>query len=100
MLAFIHFSMVQGIEKNSLLCITDSQMEYILPAFKLNKQTIAKNLLKSLYWALTLLKNPLVLSAENAKQLAKVGENYVQSDDRSLGNTAREVVKICKNSLS
>jgi len=37
MLAFIHFSMVQGIEKNSLLCITDSQMEYILPAFKLNK---------------------------------------------------------------
>lgn len=97
MLAFIHFSMVQGIAKNSLLCLTDSQMEFILPAFKLNKQTIAKNLLKSLYWALTLGKNPLLLTAENAKQLIKVGEGYIQSDDKSLGNTAREVVKICKN---
>ena len=29
-------------------------METILPAFKLEKQPIAKNLLKSLYWALTL----------------------------------------------
>jgi hypothetical protein len=72
-------------------------MEFILPAFKLNKQTIAKNLLKSLYWALTLGKNPLLLTAENAKQLIKVGEGYIQSDDKSLGNTAREVVKICKN---
>jgi hypothetical protein len=97
MLAFIHFSMVQGIAKNNLLCLTDSQMEFILPAFKLNKQTIAKNLLKSLYWALTLGKNPLLLTAENAKQLVKVGEGYIQSDDKSLGNTAREVVKICKN---
>ena len=52
-------------------------MEFILPAFKLNKQTIAKNLLKSLYWALTLGKNPLVLSADNAKQLIKVGEGYI-----------------------
>lgn len=77
MLAFIHFSMVQGIAKNNLLCLTDAQMECILPAFKLNKQTIAKNLLKSLYWALTLGKNPLVLSAENAKQLIKVGEGYI-----------------------
>ena len=72
-------------------------MEFILPAFKLNKQTIAKNLLKSLYWALTLGKNPLVLSADNARQLVKVSEGYIQSDDKSLRNTAREVVKICKN---
>jgi hypothetical protein len=75
-------------------------MEFILPAFKLNKQTIAKNLLKSLYWALTLGKNPLTLSAENARQLAKISEGYIQSDDKSLRNTAREVVKICKNQLS
>ena len=72
-------------------------MEFILPAFKLNKQTIAKNLLKSLYWALTLGKNPLLLTAENAKQLIKVGEGYIQSDDKSLGNTAREVDVLCKH---
>jgi len=72
-------------------------MNDILPAFKLEKQNIAKNLLKSLYWALTLGKNPLVLGSENAKSLAKVGEQYIQSEDKSLANTAREVVKICKN---
>ena len=54
MLCFIHFSMVQGIKKNDLLTIPDNQMERILPAFDLDKQPIAKNLLKSLYWALTL----------------------------------------------
>ena len=72
-------------------------MTDILPAFKLEKQNIAKNLLKSLYWALTLGKNPLVLDTENAQALAKVGDAYIQAEDKSLANTAREVVKICKN---
>jgi len=75
-------------------------MEEILPAFKLEKSNIAKNLLKSLYWALTLGKNPLKLSNENAIELSKIAENYLQVDDKSLANTAREVIKICKNQLS
>jgi len=56
MLAFIHFSMLQGIEKNhSELCLSEQQVQqFILPTFKLEKPNIAKNLLKSLYWALTL----------------------------------------------
>ena len=56
MLAFIHFSMLQGIEKNHAdLCLSESQVQqFILPTFKLEKPNIAKNLLKSLYWALTL----------------------------------------------
>ena len=40
--------------------------------------------------------DPLVLSNSNAKELAKVGEQYVHSEDGSLRDTAREVVKICK----
>jgi len=72
-------------------------MTDILPAFKLDKQNIAKNLLKSLYWALTLGKNPLVLGIQNAKALADVGDTYISAEDKSLANTAREVVKICKN---
>jgi hypothetical protein len=97
MLAFIQFSMIQGIDMGELLRIQDAQMTDVLPAFKLEKQNIAKNLLKSLYWALTLGKNPLILATENAQNLAKVGETYITSDDKSLANTAREVVKICKN---
>lgn len=56
MLAFIHFSMLQGIERNGdELTITEAQVQqFILPAFKLDKQSVSKNLLKSLYWALTL----------------------------------------------
>jgi len=54
MLAFIHFSMIQGITTNQLLTIQDVQLEKILPAFKLEKQIVAKNLLKSLFWALSL----------------------------------------------
>ena len=54
MLAFIHFSMIQGITTNKLLMIQDRQLQTILPAFKLEKQIVAKNLLKSLFWALSL----------------------------------------------
>ena len=54
MLAFIHFSMINGITTNSLLSIQDAQLVTILPAFKLDKQIVAKNLLKSLFWALSL----------------------------------------------
>ena len=54
MLAFIHFSMIQGITTNQLLTIQDVQLAKILPAFKLEKQIVAKNLLKSLFWALSL----------------------------------------------
>ena len=56
MLAFIHFSMLQGIKKNETeLCITKAQVQqFILPAFKLDKTSIRKNLLKSQYCAFTL----------------------------------------------
>jgi hypothetical protein len=70
--------------------------QYILPAFKLEKQNIAKNLLKSLYWALTLGTNPLRLQKDQFAQLQKIAEAHVQSEDKSIANTAREVVKICK----
>lgn len=97
MLAFIHFSMLQGIEKNDELFLQEQQVQqFILPAFKLEKQNIAKNLLKSLYWALTLGTNPLKLSKDQFAQLQKIAEGYVQADDKSISNTAREVVKICK----
>ena len=42
MLAFIHFSMIQGITTNKLLMIQDRQLQTILPAFKLEKQIVAK----------------------------------------------------------
>ena len=77
MLAFIHFSMIQGIQTNRMLTIQDAQLETILPAFKLEKQIVAKNLLKSLFWALSLGQNPLVLSVDHARQLAKIGEQYI-----------------------
>ena len=45
----------QGIEKSDELFLQEQQVQqFILPTFKLEKQNIAKNLLKSLYWALTL----------------------------------------------
>ena len=37
-----------------MLTIHDNQLVTILPAFKLDKQIVAKNLLKSLFWALSL----------------------------------------------
>lgn len=66
-LAFIHFSMIQGIQKNDLLIIKESHLQYILPAFKSEKTTICKNLIKSLYWALSLNKNALKPSPDNSK---------------------------------
>lgn len=66
-LAFIHFSMIQGIQRNELLSIKEHHLQYILPAFKTDKTSICKNLIKSLYWALSLNKNALKPSADNAK---------------------------------
>jgi len=100
-LAFIHFSMIQGIAKNDSLVIKESNLVHILPAFKAEKTSICKNLIKSLYWAMSLNKNPLRPSHENTKQIQKISEKLLQtSDDKSLTNTAREVVKLCKNILS
>lgn len=84
-------------------------MQYFLPTFKLEKQSISKSLIKSLYWALTfpgcksininiiLLIEQLRLNSENKAALAKVAETLVVSEDKSLSNTAREVLKICKS---
>jgi hypothetical protein len=47
--------MVQGIQKQAdLLQITEDQLQYFLPTFKLDKPSISKSLLKSIYWALSL----------------------------------------------
>ena len=111
-LAFIHFSMIQGIIRNDLLQIKEEQLKYILPAFKTDKTSVCKNLIKSLYWALSLNKSKFPFSfilsfvdglkpnADNAKKILKISEKLLASDDKSLTNTAREVVKLCKNILN
>jgi len=109
-LAFIHFQMIQGIQRssNSDMVITDDHIQYFLSAFKLEKNSISKNLLKSIFWALTLSHSKILLSkkydidtlkmsSENGKLVAKVAEGLVNAEDKSLGNTAREVMKFCKN---
>ena len=97
-MAFIHFSMIQGIVRNDLLIIKEEHLKYILPAFKTDKTTICKNLIKSLYWALSLNKNALrPRDPENSDKILKIADKLLSSDDKSLTNTAREVVKLCKN---
>lgn len=50
---------------------------------------------------MSLNKNPLRPSSDNTKQILKISERILQSsDDKSLTNTAREVVKLCKNIIS
>lgn len=100
-LSFIHFSMIQGINKNDALVIKEQHLKQILPAFKTEKTTICKNLIKSLYWAMSLNKNPLKPNSDNTKQILKISERLLTgSDDKSLTNTAREVSKLCKNILA
>lgn len=90
--------MIQGIVRNDLLVIREDQLKYILPAFKTDKTTICKNLIKSLYWALSLKKNALrPQNPDNSNKILKIAEKLQASDDKSLTNTAREVVKLCKN---
>ena len=92
--------MIQGITRNELLVIKESQLQYILPAFKYEKNSICKNLIKSLYWALSLNKGALrPKDPEKTKSILKIAEKLLQADDKSMTNTAREVVKCCKNLL-
>ena len=51
--------MIHGIMRNELLVIKEDHLEKILPAFKTEKISICKSLIKSLYWALGLNKNAL-----------------------------------------
>ena len=92
--------MIQGIVRNELLVIKEDQLKYILPAFKTDKTTICKNLITSLYWALSLTKGALrPQDNENTQKILKISEKLLASEDKSLTNTAREVVKLCKNLL-
>ncbi len=50
----------------------------------------------SLIIVVKVILDPLKLNSEQYGQLQKVAEVYVHSDDKSIGNTAREVIKICK----
>jgi hypothetical protein len=49
----------------------------ILPAFKSEKPNISKNLIKSIYWALSLNKNALRPSSENIKKILKISEKLM-----------------------
>lgn len=93
--------MISGIVRNDLLVIKESQLEYILPAFKIDKASISKNLIKALYWAMSLGQRGLKpQNSDNIKKILKISEKLLQnSEDKSLLNTAREVVKLCKNQL-
>lgn len=86
-------------------------MPAFLQALKQDKLLISKSLLKSIYWALTLPQNQLKLSKENNLALIKIAEAYTSgnavapqaagaaaanADDKTLSNTAREVLRICK----
>lgn len=91
------------------IAIADEHMVSFLQALKQDKLLISKNLIKSIYWALTLPQNPLRLSKENNAALVKIAEAYTtgstqangasatNADDKTLSNTAREVVRICKS---
>jgi len=57
-------------------------------------------LIKSLYWALSLNKNGLKPNQDNAKKILKISEKLLASEDKSLTNTAREVVKLTKNIIN
>jgi hypothetical protein len=99
--------MIAGITRSPEMQISDDQMQFFIPAFKLDKPSISKSLLKSIYWALTLATSnthkqyhfyidPLKLSVENANALGMISESLLNSEDKSMANTAREVMKICK----
>jgi hypothetical protein len=92
--------MIQGITINNLLTIREVELDLMLPAFNLDKSSISKSLIKSIYWAMSLTKNPLKPSREKMAKILKVSEKLQQNEDKSLSNTAREVVKLCKNQLS
>ncbi len=95
--------------------ISDEHIPAFLSALKQDKLAISKNLIKSIYWALTLPQSkhhmkshldldPLKLSRDNNQQLSKITETYLTggssiADDKTLSNTAREVLKICKAQL-
>lgn len=83
------YSQLLNWKSNQSPRIFSSLFTGLLPLETVSIFTMCYNVLFSL--------DPLVLSTLNAKELAKVGEQYIQSDDNSLRDTAREVVKICKN---
>lgn len=92
--------MINGIQRNELLVIKESQLDSILPAFKSEKTSICKSLIKSLYWALSLNKGALRPNSENTKKILRISEKLLSSsEDKSLLNTAREVHKLCKSIL-
>jgi hypothetical protein len=75
-------------------------MNYLITALKTDKKLIQKRVLKCIYWALIQTEYQLKLKQDKRVILEQQIQLLIQSDDRSICNTSKEIFKILQESGS
>jgi hypothetical protein len=69
-------------------------MNFLISALETDKKIIQKRVLKCIYWALIQSEYTIKLKSDKRLTLEKIISRLVQSEDKSIGNTSREIFKI------
>ena len=80
--------------KKREIFFVESHFQYLMSAIKSDRQIIQKRVLKCIYWALIQNEYQIQLGKDKINQLEIQMEQMINSKDRSIAQTSREVYKL------
>lgn len=69
-------------------------MNYLINALETDKKIIQKRVLKCVYWAMIQSEYQIKMPRDRKMALEKIISKLLQSEDRSIGTTSKEIYKI------
>jgi hypothetical protein len=81
-------------QKKREVFFVESHMHFLVAALKTDKKIIQKRLLKCIYWALIQTEYQIKMPTDKRVALEQQIHHLMQSEDRSIGTTSREILKI------
>ena len=69
-------------------------MTYLISALEIDKKIVQKRVLKCVYWALIQSEYHIKITPDRRIALERLISKLVQSDDRSISTTSKEIFKI------
>ena len=87
-------------QKKREIYFVENHMNYLINALKTDKKLIQKRVLKCIYWALIQSEYQIKIKQDRRIVLEQQIGNLLQSDDRSICNTSREIYKILQDQSS
>lgn len=81
-------------QKKREIYFEEKHLPFLIGALETEKKIIQKRVLKCVYWALIQSEYQIKLPKDKRVQLERIINKLVQSEDRSIANTSKEILKI------